>query len=1374
MKMLSLLVSRQFLAFVALIAVALLVWFVGPLVALGETRPLTGVGVRIMMLALLTGALLLRLAGAPPGPALAALACLLIWYAAPFVGFGALRPFAPAWLRATLIAALLGLCAVYWLLRFWQRLRSDEQFLRKALAFGGQKQGSMASMRLQVVEAQMGAVLKRLKAMRTEASGFARLFQPAGYLYEVPWYIVLGAGGSGKTSLLLNAGLTFPEHDPIREPADTATANVEWRLSNRAVLIDTAGYYTQHGTSSLAMPAASPSNAPGGARMAVRASAARTGASAVRVGVAPPAAAIGTLSPALHADFDARTRLDADEWFGFLALLRKHRTRAPLNGALLVVDCASLASADNAAFALHAAALRARLAELRERLGIRFPVYLFVTQMDCVPGFADYFSSLPTAACTQEWGFTLPAHRTPATADSLVDCCATEFALLAAHLADGVDARLSDEHDVHRRRRLLALPTEFGALAAPLCQLLERVFADSRYDFTQAHAALRGVYFTSARQDGRDIAVERHTVMQRLARHPHNTAPPHERQRSANDSFFLHDVFSRIVLPEAHLVRANLRWEHRSRVVSWLAHLLAILLFTGLAAGLLTSYANNQSYLDAAADHAEALATRIARLRDDAAPAALSAALDAAHALPVLRGLDPDAPDSTYRYGLFTGPAIVIESARTYETLAEHMLLPHVMRRLEHAIRQGIARNDPKATYSALRIYLMLSDPAKFSASEVHAWLENDSTDAEGAATPDGYPGLAAHVAQLFSGKRLTQTPPPRDDALIERARDYLDGGSAVQRLYERAKAAMQREAPDDFTLLRAIGPQAGLLFTRASGASLGRGVPGLYTFDGYRHLFDKQLPEFVRAAREDDAWVIGQARAGSAAHAAAAPPAAPAHAAPPQIAATAAAATAPAQSPITPVNTDLDDDPLTAAIRRQYLLDYAREWETFLGDIRSVAGTNLAASLRTLRSFAAPDSPLGHLMRAAVHETSLTQPANTADQSLLQKAGAQLGRKTGAWLGMRSEARLERELVDTRFGGLREIATGSADPSALGEPSGGPGGGKTGFDGIVALLNDYFNALSAAELALANHSMPPASDTAARLKMAADTLPAPLREVLRGLAMQGSREVNEGIGRLLSRQLDAVVSDACRHAVEGNYPFVRNAARDIRIEDFTRVFAQEGLLDGFFIKHLAPFVDTAARPWRYRTLPGSTQPVQGPDLEPFQHAQAIRDTFFGAQNHQQMSWNTDIRVVSLDPTVTSLTIDIDGQADLYRHGPVRPFNAAWPGPRGGAHAELSASPRIRPETSTVAADGPWALLRLLDKAAVADTATPGRTRVAFDFDGRRAVLDLASPGGVANPLTSDVLRTFRCPTSMPAFALPDDGPPPGLPRAHRLMTDDG
>jgi type VI secretion system protein ImpL len=168
-------------------------------------------------------------------------------------------------------------------------------------------------------------------------------------------------------------------------------------------------------------------------------------------------------------------------------------------------------------------------------------------------------------------------------------------------------------------------------------------------------------------------------------------------------------------------------------------------------------------------------------------------------------------------------------------------------------------------------------------------------------------------------------------------------------------------------------------------------------------------------------------------------------------------------------------------------------------------------------------------------------------------------------------------------------------------------------------------------------------------------------------------------------------------------------------------------------------------------------------------HAKEIRDIFFSDPGQKQLGWKADIRIAELDPTIMSLSVDIDGQSTLYQHGPVAPFRVNWPGPRGGVHAEITAMPRIRVDTSTISIDGPWAFMRLMHRGEAIPTATPGRTRAVFEFDGRKAVLDIASAGSIANPLTSDVLTTFRCPSSMPLFNLPDSGPPPGLPAESSL-----
>lgn len=67
------------------------------------------------------------------------------------------------------------------------------------------------------------------------------------FLYDLPWYVLIGPPGSGKTTALVNSGLKFPL---AKGATPTAVAGVggtrycDWWFTEDAVLIDTAGRYT--------------------------------------------------------------------------------------------------------------------------------------------------------------------------------------------------------------------------------------------------------------------------------------------------------------------------------------------------------------------------------------------------------------------------------------------------------------------------------------------------------------------------------------------------------------------------------------------------------------------------------------------------------------------------------------------------------------------------------------------------------------------------------------------------------------------------------------------------------------------------------------------------------------------------------------------------------------------------------------------------------------------------------------------------------------------------------------------------------------------------------------------------------------------------
>ncbi|EAU0176923.1 hypothetical protein B5A14_004520 [Salmonella enterica subsp. enterica serovar Luciana] len=287
------------------------------------------------------------------------------------------------------------------------------------------------------------------------------------------------------------------------------------------------------------------------------------------------------------------------------------------------------------------------------------------------------------------------------------------------------------------------------------------------------------------------------------------------------------------------------------------------------------------------------------------------------------------------------------------------------------------------------------------------------------------------------------------------------------------------------------------------------------------------------------------------------------------------------------------------------------------------------------------------------------------------------------------------------------------------------------------------FLQLTIADSALAAGTLPARITAADKLQLEAAKLPAPLKNILLDLTKQGTRKINAGTGDVLNTQMEAMMGDDCRDAIDGRYPFA-DSPQEVSAEDFNRIFASGGVLDAFWSKQLAPLVDTASDPWRYKPTEGNMT-LQGPDLTPFQQAKQIRSVFFNSEGGKKFSWSMQISVVDMDPAITELVIDIDGQVLRYAHGPDRPLKVTWPGPRNGSMAEITASPRIRQDTSTLLTGGPWALFHLLDAGKVQETAVRGRQLVEYDFDGRRVVLEITA-GRDFNPVSRELLQNFSCP----------------------------
>jgi type VI secretion system protein ImpL len=217
--------------------------------------------------------------------------------------------------------------------------------------------------------------------------------------------------------------------------------------------------------------------------------------------------------------------------------------------------------------------------------------------------------------------------------------------------------------------------------------------------------------------------------------------------------------------------------------------------------------------------------------------------------------------------------------------------------------------------------------------------------------------------------------------------------------------------------------------------------------------------------------------------------------------------------------------------------------------------------------------------------------------------------------------------------------------------------------------------------------------------------------------------------------------AELCPAVVNGHYPFTPTTD-DVAIDDFARLFAPGGAIDGFVNTLLLRYVDTSGKTWRLISADAASAPVSAADLAQFQRAAMIRDVFF-ADGGTRPRFRLNITPVSVDTATRQVTLDLDGTTIIYTHDAPRSTQVTWP--------SFSLQPTMRlvfePPPGELRETGPWALFRLFALGRM--QAVPGTTdryTLTFQFGARQAVFDLRVQAS-GNPFTPGLLQDFHCPS---------------------------
>ncbi len=338
--------------------------------------------------------------------------------------------------------------------------------------------------------------LARIDDLRKRFEDGIATFRAAGKsLYSLPWHVILGEPGSGKTEAIRHCGIGFPPGLHDRCQGVGGTINMNWWFTDHGVIIDTAGRLM----------------------------------------------------------FEEASSGGTQEWREFLSLMRKSRPNCPINGTLLVIPCDSLIRDNADEIERKASQIAQQFDVIQRTLDVRFPVYVVVTKSDLINGFREFFDGISDPQLQHQiLGWSNPMELDEAYDSRFVDKYLDEmktrlFRTRLTRMGELLGSE-SDEQEKPATDALYAFPHAFEQLGPRLKRYLDLIFTVGS-QWSCKPLFFRGIYFTSSMQEGaaldEDLAAALGVSVESLPE-----GPVWRRDRA----YFLRDLFTTKVFRESGLV----------------------------------------------------------------------------------------------------------------------------------------------------------------------------------------------------------------------------------------------------------------------------------------------------------------------------------------------------------------------------------------------------------------------------------------------------------------------------------------------------------------------------------------------------------------------------------------------------------------------------------------------------------------------------------------------------------------------------------------------------------------------------------------------------------------------------------------------------
>ncbi|MET3900985.1 type VI secretion system protein ImpL [Devosia sp. UYZn731] len=702
----------------------------------------------------------------------------LVWFGLPLIAWGGVAPFEPEWIRILIIAVGWGIVGVIYLIRFLLRRRAARR-LEAAMATGADSD-----------EKVLGERMTEALAMLRTSSG------KGAAVYSLPWYIIIGAPGTGKTTALVNSGLKFV--GPAGKPAPIAgiggTRYCDWWFTEDAVLIDTAGRYTTQ---------------------------------------------------------DSDQHADAESWLSFLGLLKKNRPKQPINGAIVAISLVELMQKSPTELAEQTTAIRKRLAELHDQLKIDFPVYMMFTMADLVAGFTEYFGNFTESRRRKVWGATFQTEDRRA---NMVGSVPGEMDDLVRRLTEELADRLQEEPDAASRIAIYGFPGQFALLREKIATTLAQIFEPNRF---QAPATLRGFYFTSGTQEGTPIDQVLGAMGRAFGPGGQRQLSGGGKSFFLHD-LLTQVIFGESGWVSIDRAAVRAQFLLRTAVLSLIGLGLVVAMaawgwsYFNNDALLSVTDQSVANYRVAAGDLLNAATVNDFDLES------VTPALDLLASMPVGYDNREAATPVGETFGLSQRSQLTAAAESTYYRALERMLRSRLILRLEAQL--GQIMDDPMAVYEALKVYLMLCGTADTVDDDyIVAWMKHD-WEQNLYQGPNYRPlreDLERHLRAMLT---LARTRPPSfepNGTLIDSARTTLTRLSLADQAYSYLRSTVQ---VPDIVVADRLGPDSRTIFETVDASDFSAmTIPGFFTYSGFHDHLLNELSS-IADRLQGELWVRGEA----------------------------------------------------------------------------------------------------------------------------------------------------------------------------------------------------------------------------------------------------------------------------------------------------------------------------------------------------------------------------------------------------------------------------------------------------------------------------------------------------------------------------------